>query len=84
MKLEEQIRRYGSQIDEAKQILEDLKDSGPVLPPNEKVFRPRYWDQDAIRANMDDFKRVLTEWYTNNPSVISKGRDGKFSRVDYL
>ena len=82
MKLEGQIRRYGSQIDEAKEILEDLKDSGPVLPPNEKVFRPRYWDQDAIKANMDDFKRVLTEWYTNNPSVISKGKDGKFSRIE--
>jgi len=81
-KLEEQVRRYSNEADEARQILEDLKDSGPVLPPNEKVFRPRYWDQDAIRENMDDFKRILTEWYTNNPSIISKGQDGKFARIE--
>tara|TARA_R100000329_G_scaffold150291_2_gene142812 strand:- start:3153 stop:6650 length:3498 start_codon:yes stop_codon:yes gene_type:complete len=82
MKLEEQIRRYGSQIDEAKQILEDLKYSGPVLPLNEKVFRPRYWDQDAIRANINGFRDILFEWYSNNPSVIRKNKDGKFARVE--
>ena len=81
-KLEAQVRRYSDEVDEAKQILEDLKDAGPVLPPNEKMFRPRYWDQDAIQANMDDFKRVLTEWYTNNPSIIAKGKDGRFARVE--
>ncbi len=80
-RLEAQVRRYSDEVDEAKAILTDIKEAGPVLPPNEKLFRPRYWDQDAIKANMEDFKRILSEWYTKNPSIIVRGKDGKSSRV---
>jgi len=80
-RLEAQVRRYSDEVTEARAILDDIKEAGPVLPPNEKLFRPRYWDQDAIKANLEDFKRILTEWYTKNPSVIVRGKDGKSSRV---
>jgi hypothetical protein len=80
-RLEAQVRRYSDEVTEARAILDDIKEAGPVLPPNEKLFRPRYWDQDAIRANLEDFKRILTEWYTKNPSIIVRGKDGKSSRV---
>jgi hypothetical protein len=82
LKLNGQLKRYQDQLDEAKEILEDLKNAGPVLPPNEKIFRPRYWDLEAIKNNLDDFKRILSDWYTNNPSVITRSKDGKFSRVE--
>ena len=80
-RLEAQVRRYSDEVTEARAILDDIKEAGPVLPPNEKLFRPRYWDQDAIKANLEDFKRILTEWYTKNPSIIVRGKDGKSSRV---
>ncbi len=80
-RLEAQVRRYSDAVTEARAILDDIKEAGPVLPPNEKLFRPRYWDQDAIKANLEDFKRILTEWYTKNPSIIVRGKDGKSSRV---
>ena len=80
-KLEEQVRRYSAEADEARAILDDLKDSGPVMPANETKFRPRYWDHDAIRANREELERILAEWYRENPSVIVKTKDQKFERV---
>ena len=76
-RLEAQVRRYSDEVTEARAILDDIKEAGPVLPPNEKLFRPRYWDQDAIRANLEDFKRILTEWYTKNPSRIDRDWETK-------
>ena len=80
-KLEEQVRRYSAEADEARAIIEDLKQAGPVMPANEKVFRPRYWDHDAIRNNREELERILSEWYRENPSIITKTQDGKFKRV---
>jgi len=78
MKLEAQVRRYGDEVDEARAILDDITDE--VMPANEKIFRPRYWDQDAIKANRVEFERILTDWYKNNPSIVVE-KDGKFSKV---
>ena len=80
-KLEDQVRRYSDEADEARAILDDLKQAGPVMPANEKVFRPRYWNQDAIKANREELERILSEWYRQNPSVIARTKDGKFERV---
>lgn len=79
-RLEAQIRRHTDEIEEARQIIDDLKEAGPVMPRNESVFRPRYWDMDAITARRDEFKKVLIDWYTRNPSVIQKKTNGKFER----
>ena len=78
MKLEAQVRRYSDEVDEARAILDDITDE--VMPANEKIFRPRYWDQDAIKANRVEFERILTDWYRNNPSIVVE-KDGKFSKV---
>ena len=45
-----------------------LKDSG-VMPPNETVFNPRYWDVEAIEANTDAFYDILFKWYKKNPEI---------------
>ena len=55
-----------------------------VLPANEEFFFPRFWDIAAIKNNIPAFKRILTEWYTNNPTIIVKNTDGTFKRVDAL
>ena len=55
-----------------------------VLPANEEFFFPRFWDIAAIKNNIPAFKRILTEWYTNNPTLIVKNTDGTFKRVDAL
>ena len=55
-----------------------------VLPANEEMFFPRFWDIAAIKTNIPVFKRILTEWYTNNPSILIKNKDGGFKRVDAL
>ena len=78
MKLEAQVRRYSDEVDEARAILDDITDE--VMPANEKIFRPRYWNQDAIKANRVEFERILTDWYRNNPSIVVE-KDGKFSKV---
>jgi len=81
--LESQLRRQGEQIDEMQAIIKDIEETGgPVMPPNEKVFRPRYWDFDAIKANREALETILRNWYTANPSIISRGQDGKYGRVD--
>ena len=51
------------------------------MPANEKVFRPRYWDHDAIGKNREELERILAEWYRENPSVIVRTKDQKFERV---
>ena len=80
LKLEASVTRHSKEIDDMKGVIEDLKDK-TVMPPNEKIFRPRYWDQKSIKENKENFKSILVKWYTNNPSIISRGKDGKFGRV---
>lgn len=80
LKLEASVTRHSKEIDDMKGVIEDLKDK-TVMPPNEKIFRPRYWDQKSIKENKENFKNILVKWYTNNPSIISRGKDGKFGRV---
>ena len=41
----------------------------PIMPPNEKVFNPRYWDIEAILANKEQFFKILFDWYKKNPEV---------------
>ena len=82
-RLEAQVTRYSDEIDEAKQTIQDLKDAGPITPPNEGVFRPRYWDFDYIRANRDEFTQVLTDWFSANPSIYARNtKSKKFERID--
>jgi hypothetical protein len=82
-RLEAQVNRYGSELDEARQTIEDLKAQGPITPPNEEVFRPRYWDRDAINANREGFSKILNDWFTANPSTFARNsKSGKYERID--
>ena len=82
-RLEGQLTRYADEIDQAKQTIQDLKDSGPITPPNEDIFRPRYWDFDSIRANREQFTQVLTDWFSANPSIYARNTTTKkFERID--
>lgn len=80
-RLEAKLQREKNILDEHTQALEEMK-SQPVLPPNEEVFRPRFWNKDVIRANMDEFKKVLGDWYTENPYIYERNtRTNKFEKV---
>ena len=73
-KLQRQLDRYLSEIEEARLNLEDItaseKAGVTVKPPNEKVFRPRYFDLKAISENRDAFETILKNWFKENPTII--------------
>ncbi len=71
------ISNQKAKIKEHKAVLESQTQTKnkKVLPKNETVFRPRYWDRDIIRKNRDEFERILFQWFTNNPVEIE--RNGK-------
>lgn len=70
IKLEDQLRRYAEEIEIAKANIEDLNDSDAILPPNESLFRPRYFDHKAIVENREQFEAILKSWFRENPQVI--------------
>lgn len=41
-----------------------------IMPPNDSVFNPRYWDLIAISENRDAFAQILFDWYKKNPVVF--------------
>lgn len=73
------MRRHQEEIDAHELVVADLKDQ-PLEMKRERVFRPRYWDREAIKANREEFEQILIDWFTNNPSFLRKvvkGRGGK-------
>ena len=80
-RLEAKLEREMNILDEHKLALEELK-AQPITPPNEEVFRPRFWNKDSIRQNMDEFKQVLTEWFTENPYIYERNvQTNRFEKV---
>ena len=77
--LKAHIVRVQAELDEANLNLQSVPDQ--VMPPNEKTFRPRYWDIEAIKKNMAAFEAILVKWYTENPSIITMTKDKKPKRV---
>jgi len=67
-----QIDRFKKEIAETKQQLDDLGAMGKLTPPNEDIFRPRYWDFSAIEANRPEFEKILAKWYQSNPETYTK------------
>ena len=70
IKLEAQLRRYEEEIDVARANIEDLGDSAAIRPPNENLFRPRYFDLDAIVKNREAFEDILKAWFKENPQIV--------------
>jgi len=42
------------------------------LPTNEEFMFPRYWNRDEIRARRQEFARILTDWYKDNPTIYEQ------------
>jgi len=82
--LNEQIARLTKELDEAKANLEDLDAMGAIKPPNEEIFRPRYFDMGKIRKNREQFEKVLQDWFTKNPEIWVKQADGKYAKEQLL
>ena len=69
-KLEAQLRRYADEIEIAKANIEDLADGAAIRPPNETLFRPRYFDLEAIKNNRQAFEDILKAWFKENPQIV--------------
>ena len=65
---EARLKDLQAKLDDIKEEQQLLRDS-PIMPPNERKFNPRYWDQDAILADRDKFFQILYKWYYDNPEV---------------
>tara|TARA_R110000782_G_scaffold93092_1_gene176559 strand:- start:111 stop:4523 length:4413 start_codon:yes stop_codon:yes gene_type:complete len=80
-KLEGQLKRNLAEIQEAKASLDAIAEdsASKVLPPNESIFRPRYYDIPAILKNREQFEQILVDWFKQNPIIVRQ--DGaKFLR----
>lgn len=40
-----------------------------LMPANEEIFHPRYWNLEAITKNRGKLHEILTQWYKENPQV---------------
>ena len=79
-KLQGTISKLTSEVEELKVLLDDAKQE-PTMPRNERVFRPRYWDRDAISANRDKFESVLFNWFKDNPAQLTRFKNGKLETI---
>lgn len=80
--MEGQLARISDEIDEARAVLDEFREMGQITPPNEDVYRPRYWDRNAIDANPDKFRAILEEWYRENPrTTVYNEKTRKYERV---
>ena len=77
------LRRNNNKLKELDSNLKVAKET-PVLPQNEEFFFPRYWSKEKIKANRDVFKQILINWYTDNPTIIVKKKDGTLEQTQAL
>ena len=69
------LRKPSAKIKEAQESLDKISDT-KVLPANEEIFRPRYWDKDRIAANRQQLEKIFADWFRENPEgfVFVKGK----------
>ena len=80
--LESQLARISDDLDEARAALDEFSEMGQITPPNEDVYRPRYWDRNAINANPEKFKAIIEDWYRENPrTTVYNEKTRKYERV---
>ena len=72
--------KYKKTVRDMEEILGSIEyaKTNRVLPANE-VFLS-ILGYCTIKNNMP-FKRILTEWYTNNPTIIVKNTDGTLKEL---
>ena len=80
--LQQQIARHQDEIDMNRAAADEAKQAGEIMPPNEDVYRPRYYDRKLIDDNRDKLKAILEEWYRENPrTTIYNEKTRKYERV---
>ena len=57
------IANQQREIDRQTAILNEAGPDPKVMPPNETIFRPRYWDRNIIKKNREEFEQVLFRWF---------------------
>lgn len=77
------VSRNSDIIDLHKATLEDLDSAAPILPANEDIFRPRYWDKDGIKKDRAGLERILSDWFRQNPEGYGISPTGKWEKVTY-
>jgi hypothetical protein len=80
--LQGMIAKNEAEIASHREALEELSQYDRIMPKNERLFRPRYWDRDAINANRDDFEQILFNWFKNNPVTLTRVVKGKREEVN--
>lgn len=79
---EAKLSRKTTELNSSESSLASLADA-KLLPANEDIFLPRYWNKAAIRANREKIHSILTSWYTENPSGYAQDKSGKWVKVDF-
>ena len=73
---EERIVRLTQAVDENRMSYEAMGDQ-TILPANEDVFSPRYWNMDKIKQDRAGLERIIADWYKENPTIYVK-ENGKY------
>jgi hypothetical protein len=75
------VDRNSDIIKQHKATIDELNAAGPISPANEEIFRPRYWDKDAIAKDRSGLEKVLADWFRENPEGFGKDSMGKYGKV---
>ena len=70
-------------IKQHKSTLEEMDAAGPTSPANEEIFRPRYWDKDAISKDRSGLEKILADWFRNNPEGYGRNNMGKYVKTKF-
>jgi len=70
-------------INQHKSTIEDIDAAGPTVPANEEIFRPRYWDKDAIAKDRSGLENILADWFRNNPEGYGRNNMGKYVKTTF-
>ena len=70
-------------INQHKSTLEEIDAAGPTFPANEEIFRPRYWDKDAISKDRSGLENILADWFRNNPEGYGRNNMGKYVKTKF-
>jgi hypothetical protein len=81
----DQVQKLNETLSQRKSVLDEtqFEFDNPMLVEKAEAVFPRYWNAGAIKAKPDKLKKILTDWYAENPYIIRFSEDNmKWERVD--
>ena len=75
-----EIKRLNEDLINLRKNLKDAQDT-KIKPDDAEDFFPRYFNKELIKKNRTQFETILRDWYTNNPTILVKNKDGTVERV---